>query len=58
MEAIMSEAKAFIKASHKRDMQDGIDPDNDWANLDGYPPRMSDDKQSNNDLLDGDKAEL
>ena len=52
MEAIMSEAKAFAKASCERDMhscerdmQDGINPDDDQANLDEYPPRMSDDKQ-------------
>ena len=45
MEAIMSEAKAFAKASCERDMQDGINPDDDQANLDEYPPRMSDDEQ-------------
>ena len=58
MEAIMSEAKAFAKASCKRDMQDGIDPDNDRANLDEYPPGMSDDEWSNNDPLDGHEVEL
>ena len=44
MEAIMSEAKAFTKASCERDMHDGINPDDDWANLDEYSPRMSDDE--------------
>ena len=29
MEAIMSEAKTFAKASHERDMQDRINPDDD-----------------------------
>ena len=53
----MSEAKAFMMASHERDMQDGIDPDDDWANLDKYPPRMSDDEWSDNDPLDGNEVE-
>ena len=50
--------EAFTKASHERDMQDIIDPDDDWADLDEYPHGMSDDKWSYNDLLDGDKVEL
>ena len=58
MEAIMSETKTFMKASRKRDMQDGIDPDNDRVNLDEYPPGMSDDKWNNNDPLNGNKVEL
>ena len=58
MEAIMSEAKAFVKASHEKDVQDGIDPDDEWANLDEYPLRMSDDKQSDNDPFDGGEVEV
>ena len=57
MEAIMCEAKAFVKASHEKDMQDKVDPDNEWANLDEYPLGMSDDK-SNNDLFDGGEVEV
>ena len=58
MEAIMSEAKAFTKASRKRDMQDGINPDDDHANLDKYPLRMSDNEWSHNDLLNGNEVEV
>ena len=50
--------EAFAKASHERDMQDGIDPDDVQANLDEYPLRMSDDEKSDNDPLDGDKVEV
>ena len=58
MEAIVSDAKAFTKASHEKDMQDGVDPDDEQANLDEYPLGMSDDKQSDNDPFDGSEVEV
>ena len=54
----MSEAKALMKASCKRDMQDGINPDDDHANLDKYLLRMSDNQWSHNDPLNGDEVEV
>ena len=50
--------QGLTKASHKKDMQDRVDPDDEQANVDKYPLGMSDDEQSDNDLFDGGEVEV